>query len=279
MDKRPADDPRILEALEACRPGSDDLSDPAMELLAARMAGSPELDGLYERLQRLDKVLADAYQDVPVPEGLADRILARLRESPRDLPAGVNLAERPSIDLPQPASRAHEGGFRRLRRSWVVGAGMAVAIAAVLLIAALVGIHPQQQPGWEEVCNAAIERFNQDLLAGGGKLAPAAQPDYPLSGFLSTQDLQVRWRPIRDFFQYEGVAYDLIGPGGVTATLYVVDDDGKISVEGAPPTDPYNSGDRSSAAWRENGLLYVLVVAGQVKDYRRFIAPASEAWT
>jgi len=277
MDKRPADDPRILEALEACRPGSDDLSDPAMELLAARMAGSPELDGLYERLQRLDKVLADAYQDVPVPEGLADRILARLRESPMGETLGTPLEEAP-IDVPQPAPRLRAGGRLR-RRTWMVGAGILGGVAAALLIAALVGIHPQQQPGWEEVCNAAIERFNQDLLAGGGKLAPAAQPDYPLSGFLSTQDLQVRWRPIRDFFQYEGVAYDLIGPGGVTATLYVVDDDGKISVEGAPPTDPYNSGDRSSAAWRENGLLYVLVVAGQVKDYRRFIAPASEAWT
>jgi len=280
MDKPPADDPRILEALEACRPGSDDLSDPAMAMLAARMAGSPELDSLYERLQRLDKVLADAYQDVPVPEGLADRILARLRESPLSAALGSSLEEPLPIDAPQPASRSPAGGLRRLRRTWMVGAGVLVGLAASLLIAVLLGIRSPQQPGLEQLYHAAIEDFNREFGKRGRQLAADDRfpANHPPSKFLPREDLQIQWRQVRELLQYEGVAYDLIAPGGIDATLYVVDDDRAFSVGDAPPPEPYNSGERYAAAWRENGLLYVLVVAGEKSNYLRFVWPTSAAW-
>jgi len=278
MDKLPADDPRILEALEACRPGSDDLSDPAMEALAAQMARSPDLDRLYERLQRLDKVLAEAYRDVPVPEGLAGRILARLRESPPLGAAwGTSLEEPPAVDAPQPASGPRAVGFRRLRRTWVVGAGALVAIAASLLIVVLLEMRSPPRPSLESVYQAAIEDFSQGFHEGGQRLAADDRTlaNYPL-GTLLRKDLQVQSRQARKLLGYGGVAYHMIGPGGVTATLYVLDDDGQISLAEVSPTDPYNSGGLSYAAWRENGLLYVLVVAGEKSDYLRFIAPASE---
>ncbi len=284
MDKLPADDPRILEALEACRPGSDDLSDPAMEALAARMAGSPELDGLYERLQRLDKVLADAYRDVPVPAGLADRILARLRESPADPAWGASLEEPPAIEAPQPApgpgERPGERGLRRSRRAWMVGAGGLVAIAASLLIAVLLGIRSRQQPNLGQLYLAATDDFSQGLHEGAPRLAANDRlvAKYPWGAFVR-QDVQIQWRQERELLGYPGVCYHMIGPGGVPATLYVLADDDEISLVGASATDPVNSGGLSYSAWREKGLLYVLVVAGEKHDYLRLFSPTSATVT
>ena len=78
MSDQPIQDPRIREAMEACRPGSDDLEDPALVFLAEQLAADPKLGHVFERLQRLDGTVAEAFGDVPVPDGLADRITARL---------------------------------------------------------------------------------------------------------------------------------------------------------------------------------------------------------
>jgi len=43
MAHDPNIDPRIVEAMEVCRPGSDDVADPAMESLRQRLSDSPEI--------------------------------------------------------------------------------------------------------------------------------------------------------------------------------------------------------------------------------------------
>ena len=91
MEDEPIQDVHILEAIEACRPGSNDLSDPGLAFLATELAARAELDDAYERLQRLDAMLAVAFKDVPVPEGLGQRILARLAAArpPQDASVGL----------------------------------------------------------------------------------------------------------------------------------------------------------------------------------------------
>ena len=78
MTNRPIRDERILEAIEACRPGSDDATDPALAYLAAALAADPELENLYGRLQQVDGMMAAGFRNVPVPEGLKQRLLERL---------------------------------------------------------------------------------------------------------------------------------------------------------------------------------------------------------
>ena len=58
---------RLWEAMESCRNGSDDLSDPQFADLAARLAGDPELRKQFQRLQEADKAIKAAFADVPVP--------------------------------------------------------------------------------------------------------------------------------------------------------------------------------------------------------------------
>ena len=61
--------------MEACRPGHDDLDSPEMARLVAEMVAHRHLEERFAHLQLLDGVIADVIQNVPVPEGLIDRIL------------------------------------------------------------------------------------------------------------------------------------------------------------------------------------------------------------
>jgi hypothetical protein len=74
---------RIREAIEACRPESDDLNDPDLEFLAQHLADDPESAALYHRTQDLDARIASAFHQVDVPSGLEQRLLARLESAVR----------------------------------------------------------------------------------------------------------------------------------------------------------------------------------------------------
>ena len=273
MTSCPIHDPRILEALEACRPGSDDLQDPAMEPLARQIGVFPELGTLYDRLQRTDRAIAVAFHRVPVSVGLAARILARLAGAPDPLgdllPIPRASADVPTLreDMPPKAAVC-----RTRRRSWLWAAG-ALAAAACVLVAVLLNLPKAAKfPGVEEVLNQAIAFFDRDARTGGTLLGPASPPPagYPPSAALPVRTCEVRWRPIDGFLDSRGTAYDITGPGGVSATLYVV----KLGLPGlgsSPPGVPMlATGHRSTAVWQEGDLLYVLVVEGESREYERF---------
>jgi hypothetical protein len=65
------------------------------------------------------------------------------------------------------------------------------------------------------------------------------------------------------------VAYDLPGPGGVRATLYVAHRD-VPGLGSYPPAVPAAGGTAgySAAAWQDGETLYVLVVEGDARAYR-----------
>ena len=78
MDYLSARRQRMWEAMESCRNGSDDLSDPQFADLVARLAEDPELRGQFRRLQQADGAIAVAFAKVTVPAGLAERVSRRL---------------------------------------------------------------------------------------------------------------------------------------------------------------------------------------------------------
>jgi|GEM_PF-1887169 len=69
----------IYEAMEACRPGSRDLSDPELGFLAQALAEDPALAARYRWVQAVDQQVAAAFADVPVPEGLEVRLMEHLQ--------------------------------------------------------------------------------------------------------------------------------------------------------------------------------------------------------
>jgi len=79
MLDEPIRDPRLLQAMEACRPDSEDLADPELAFLADQLAADPGLRAQFDRLKAFDRAVAEAFADVPVPESLEQRILTRIQ--------------------------------------------------------------------------------------------------------------------------------------------------------------------------------------------------------
>jgi hypothetical protein len=274
MEKLPTDDARLAEAMEACRPGSDDLSDPGLAILAERLAAGGELKEVFDRLQQVDGSLAEAFRDVPVPGGLADRITARLAaadEAPdtsgekRDAGGAA-----PSFPIGAAAERP-----RRLSRRWLLGAAGGVAAAAASIVVAIIVLRPTPATRTaSEVWDGAIVFFVGETDMVGKPLAETAPPEAypPAEGFDDSRFPGIRWRPVRDFLGLEGVAYDL-GPlhGAPRATLYVV----RCGVPGLgtePPLTPSRTTRNCSVgAWQADGLLNVLVVDGPPRTYQNFL--------
>ena len=239
MDKQPPNDERVIEALEVCRPGDGDPSDPVL--------ADPDLVELRRRIQGTDDVIAAVMQDVPIPDGLAERLIERLEAS-----------------RPQP---------RRISRRWAVAGGSLLAVAAGLLVAALIGIGRATPYDESIVLAEAIEFFNNEPEAKGLLLSENRPPtSYPFSRDV-LQVSGISWRKIDGFLGRKGIAYDLPGQGGSFATLYVVNS--KLScLSGVPPRNARgNTGGVLTSAWQDGDLLYVLVVRGDRRSYRSFLAP------
>ncbi len=256
MDKRPNADERLLEAIEACRPGSDDVADPALAYLAEKLQDDPRLQELYERVQQTDATIAAAFCDVHVPEGLDRRILDRLEAANAEMP----VAEPAAV-------------VKRRSRRWFLGAGVGATVAAAGAIAVMV-FWPQSQPLTpSQVRQRAIEEFNNDWADArwpeGRKIGDGAPlEDFPLSRYVVGPS---QWRHV-EFLGSRGVAYDM-AIGARTASLYVV----WCKVTGlptAPPRAPHpGTAGCVTATWSRGGLLYVLVVRGGERDYESFVPP------
>src|SRR5688572_16217343 len=66
------------EQIDACRPGSDDLSLPALVGLAAAVDRDRGVAEELSRSQRFDRAVSTAMHDLPLPAGLLERLEARL---------------------------------------------------------------------------------------------------------------------------------------------------------------------------------------------------------
>ena len=293
MDHEPTRDPRISEAIEACRPGSDDLSDPSLSWLATRLEADPELRADYEKLQLADANLAEVFRNVTVPDGLVDRIVARLEAEPSARGVSETSSDEPPSDEPpsdeagelhlaSPPPRRQVSRQHRFRRRWMfAGAGCFAVAGSILLAIALIDTTGNESLTASAVCEKAIDFFDRESgTAEPGKSIGEETPPgaYPLSLEVASLPL-IRWRSIHEFLGLPGVAYDLTPPGSPRATLYVV----RCTIPGlpkAPPSRPVlDSRGFCAAAWQSGSLVYVLVVGGSPRTYQRVLDLSSGALT
>lgn len=278
MDSQPIRDERILEALEVCRPGSDDLSDPALADLADQLGANPELKRLYEWLRRVDGKLAAVFREVPVPEGLAERITDRLAAARTEPAAMADVEETAEGPAPPPVTEVLARPKRVSRRRLLAAAGT-LSTGAVVLVAALVYLHTRKTYDVSTVLTEAFDFFGNEPPERGHLLTDVAPPDdHPISHYPISRDVRrvpgTRWREISEFLGRKGVAYDLPGRGDtVKATLYVV----KLTVSDLKDTQPpalpqWDTANCCTAAWQRGKLLYVLVVRGGRRAYEKCLA-------
>lgn len=248
MTRQPDSTNQIRPMLEVCRPGSDDLADPALAEASAAVASDPAVEDLYSRLQKIDVAVAGALLDVSLPVGARQRLLARLES------------------VPAPASVRH----RRVRL-WAFLVTGAVAASLVLAVG-LFRRDPSVLTPSQAIEEAAL--FFHGEPASKGVLLTADNPPrgFPFSSALLPR-AEIRWRRIAGLLKTTGVAFDMANEAGVRATLYVVNK----HIDGLPDTpssDPvHGTANTSVAAWQEGGRVYLLVVQGDTTAYQSFLDP------
>jgi len=208
----------------------------------------------------VDQKLIAAMYDVPVPEGLAERVLARLSEADRQRNASLEaLSARPSLLATS------------LSRRWLLAGGVFLAVAASLLVAVWFGTQTQENLTEQFILAEAIRLSNQGDGQPSTLLTESNGPsDYPFSS--DVVELRgVRWRPVDGFLGRRGVVYDLPGPAGMVASLYVVESDGNEEVGQAPAIRPFTTAGCCASSWRDGRMLYVLVVQGDASVYRAYL--------
>jgi hypothetical protein len=196
-----------------------------------------------EMRDSVDACLTQALRDVPVPDGLAERLLA-------------GLASR------QP----------RVSRRWLLAASGVLTAAATVLFALWLRSPAELPLSEETVCNEAIRLFDAGFDQPGKLLSKTPAP----SGFPYSQWVfhvsQANWRSVGNFLGGRGVVYELPGPGGTRAVLYVVARNGISGFDTMPTSSPASStAGCFASAWQEDGLLYVLVVQGDQSTYRGYL--------
>lgn len=237
MDRQTA-----LERLDAVRPGSDDFSDPEMAGLQDALAADGRLRAEFDRRRDWDLGIAAAVRDVPVPEGLKDRLLTR-------------LATAETVAPPRPASPGR-------RRALVALSAAAVSLVAGVIYWTVAGSHAPVAVA--EARDAAAE-----LLAGRIKEVPFNGDFEPK---LPADEWETRLRVVsRDLGmlaeggEHRAVAWRVRSSGRATwqAVLVAVPADGVVS---PPEADSvfdrdYLPGGKLSGIqtvrWTQGGVVYV----------------------
>ena len=240
---------RIVEVLDSCRPESDDLSAPELADVAGRLAADPELDDLREQIETLDLKIAAAYHDVPIPPGLEERLTAAIVQA-------------------QPLSHHRPA---RLRRRLVIFSGTVAAVGLMLLVMLF---NWDRTPAISEqtALDEAIRYFDAETAAvPAGRLLSESSPPNGIPFSKSLLSLRgIRWRAVANLLGQSGIAFDLPAPAGNRATLYALRQ--TVSGLGDTPTErPFATGGRCAAAWRENGVTYVLVVQGAPNSLENYL--------
>jgi hypothetical protein len=244
------DRPTLTERLDAVRPDSADLAEPEMAGLRDALA-DPDLRADFGRREAWDRGLAAAMRDVPVPAGLRDRLLTRL------------AAEPPAVSpVPKPVTR---------RRALGLLTGLAASIAAAAVVWTLTG-------STEPVTVAEL----QDAAAtpGDGPFYGNFDPRLPNSFWQSR--LALREPPVgllRRHGRDRAAAWAFSLPGRLTGLLVAVPAD---RVPAAPSATslasaPYERrpDGTETAAWTQNGFVYVCLVHGRIDDLTRRLEPVA----
>lgn len=256
----------ILTAIDACRPGSDDLYQEEMSSLAESLQDDPRTRQWYDRSQRLDAAVAEAFRDVPVPAGLADRLLASVS------PTGID-----EESVVSPAQQRPAATRRRWRR-WALSltAGCASLVLLAVGLAFFFSSEPtltsqavvNQAIQWTYTVGRSDDPWNADL---------AQVPKKYVFDRDSLRRTPSRWQRIqlKTSLDRRAVVYDLTtARSQPTAVLFVVDigDRETTGLQGGPTFPPSSETDGwCVGTWRKGRRLYVLAVQGDKQRYREMV--------
>ena len=293
-DESPEHRRRIRDAIDACRPAPageniDDLNQPEVEFLAAHLETHPEDRRRLEQVQQFDRHLRDQLAQVPVPTGFAGRLLKKLDQAATldKARSGHDALEEAVADdgmghgALRPSTREKQPLGRKL---WI---GIAIAATIAIVIPLTNWLRPTPTLLKSDLYHAALAWFDQHQ-----GLPPVVIDQAKMKKLYSVFPLSDRvvgargGAPLSNFLDRDGVVYSLTSPKGLQAKLLVVKAgsallDSDIPI-GRPSEVPYGTQGLSLLVWREDDLLYVLIVPNSPtihEPYKQFLESAMPiAW-
>ena len=236
---------RYREQIDACRPGTGDLSLPALAELSRAVETDNALADEFARSDRFDRAVSTAMHDVPLPAGLLERLEARLAS------ANVTDAD-PAGEVALPPTPA------RISRRTIMAAALSLAALALIAVGAMFWPRPGREIPNEQLVDMAggwNGRVNTSKWIDITESTPPARFAVPVE-----VQKPVKWQPFSTPDGQHGVVFNLT-TGLRPARLYVIASRDKYDL----PTIPYGrlrgaSGGLAIGAWYSGGLLYVVVV-------------------
>jgi hypothetical protein len=239
-----SNEPTIRELIDACRADHDDLQRPelAAELapLAREVGQNAKVAAAYEQSLQFDRQVRSALDDVPLPAGLTDRLLAGC-EAAKITPA-----------TKEPKTRA---GVSRRK---MLLAGFSLAASLLLLIWGGVEVFTKFNPAApvsaEQLANSALQwRDQSGPSAKWQPVTKSTQDAFPIDRAIVVGPS--RWAPLGP-----NVSVYELKVGGKRALLFVQRTNRPHAIRNFPSTPLPASGGDSLAAWQRDGFVYVILV-------------------
>lgn len=241
--------PTLRELIDACRADHHDPQRPELsELapLARELSANPQLQSVVEQSERFDRGVRAALDDVELPAGLADRLLAGC-EAALVSPAS---SEEKSVDAPATKKR------------WSRRQVIAMFAAAASLLIVLVGgwqflIWTKPRPVSNDVlAQSAMQWFDQSGPASNWSTGSAPTKDFPLDPAMVYGP--VRWRQVNP----STVVYEMRHQGQRALLFVSKQTRPHPGLATSPFTGLNASGGIELGAWQRQKMVYVLAVSG-----------------
>lgn len=211
---------------------------------------------MHDGPEQFDAALKAALHDVPLPPGLADRLLAAAHnDAPQAAGAGETAAKK----------------RRQFSRRRALYAAASLALATSVLVA--IAIWPRTPP---VVSAAAVSAAYQDWLDASVHGPAAANLPRGYSWPTAVSAGPKRLQRFSTSQGWPGVAAELAPVGSPRATLLVIRSRARFKVPATPLRLPATSG-KGVAAWQVGDLLYVLVVEERGQRLEDFLIPSRQA--
>lgn len=254
--------PNYREQIDACRPGSDDLSLPALAELAQVAETDRAIADELARSQRFDRAVSTAMHDVPLPAGLLERLEAKL--------AAADTAESTG-DVALPPAPA------RFSRKGIFAAAAALAAALLLAVGAAFWPQPGRNISNEQLVEMA-SGWNRQVGPQWNALSPASLPPARFAAPIEVRKA-TGWQRFTATDGRTGVVYNLTTGLRPSARLYVINSRDKFALPNTPFRELKDaSGGIAIGAWHADGLLYVVVVDRTGQELSDFVREKDFAW-
>jgi hypothetical protein len=266
----------FLQELDGRRPQGDDAIG-ADETIS----DDPRLAAELQSRRAFDRAVAQAFEQVPLPLGLAARLAATLEAEAATERSGL-LAPAAST---APAAAPHRQSPYS-RRHWLAATGSALAATAA---GGALFVWWQKRRSADLTVEQVLEAslvFHQRAAAKRGEAQPislAPPPaDFPLSDFVRPH-AEPRVRKLDEpLLGRTGFVYELAPADGPRASLYVLHESPQLSLSAvpllpnAPMAHPFKTGGCAMSAWREANRMVLLAVDGDERRYREYLAAPQE---